>query len=333
MLLSLGLAACSANAPPAGEAPRATPEVQASAPLSATAPAPAPRPDPREAALSAAMVQLLEQEHLLRKPIDDELSRTAFATYLDRLDSSKMFLLRKDREALARFSDKIDDELRSGSLELAHEGSRIFVSRVEVVEKLVAELLSAPFDHSDEEWIELDPKKVEVATTEDELRDRWRRRLELEVLQRTAQMEARLAGDKTHDGHAKGSGAGKGGTGKGGAGKASGAGKGSGARPTKGDGQGTKGATRGSADDAEDGDDTAPMPLAKIPATPEARDVKARADLAKTYAARFTRLRHPGPFDPASELVNAASAMTTSRSPRSFPAARAGGRAGWLRAT
>src|SRR5262249_33835996 len=146
--------------------------------------APLPPPDPREAMLSAAMVELLEHQHLLRKRINDELSRTAFATYLDRLDPGKMFLLRKDRDQLAKYSDKIDDELRSGSLDLAHDGSRIFVSRVEAVEKLVAELLAAPFNHTDEEWLELDPKKVDVATTEQDLRDRWRRRLEYEVLER-----------------------------------------------------------------------------------------------------------------------------------------------------
>ena len=50
------------------------------------------------------MVELLEHQHLLRKRIDDDLSRTAFATYLDRLDSNKMFLLRKDRDALLLFA-------------------------------------------------------------------------------------------------------------------------------------------------------------------------------------------------------------------------------------
>jgi carboxyl-terminal processing protease len=289
-----------------------------SAPQSTTAAARVPPPDPREAVLSAAIVQLLEKEHLLRKPIDDDLSRTAFATYLDRLDSSKMFLLRKDRDALARFSDKIDDELRSGSLELAHEGTRIFVARVEFVEKLVAELLAAPFDHSDEEWIELDPKKVEVAATEDELRGRWRRRLELEVLQRVAQMEARLAADKDHASAGK-AGAGKTGAGKAGAGKGSSAGKGGTAKATT-DGSRTskamtdeakaaKDATGADAsapgDTGDEADDTTATPLSKIPATPEARDAKARTDLAKTYAARFARLRHPGPFDSASDLVNA----------------------------
>jgi carboxyl-terminal processing protease len=266
---------------------------------------------------------LLQHEHLLRKPIDDELSRTAFETYLDRLDGSKMFLLRKDRDSLGKYADKIDDELRSGNLELAHDGSRIYVSRVEVVEKLVAELLAAPFNHDDEEWIELDPKKVEVATTEQELRDRWRRRLELEVLERVAGMEARLAAadDRAH-----------GKPGKPGAKVSDAPTARPGAKPAAKDlkagaksdtttkAPGVKGpkapgpnAPNGkipegkpdSERDSETDDDAPRVPLASIPATPEARDAKARTDLAKTYAARFTRLRHPGPFDAASELINA----------------------------
>lgn len=306
------------------------PEVQAAGASEADAPAAAvPAPDPREALLSAAMVELLERQHLLRKHIDDELSRTAFATYLDRLDSSKMFLLRKDREALTRYTDKIDDELRSGSLDLAHDGSRIFVARVAVVEKVVAELLAAPFNHSDEEFIELDPKKVEVATTDDELRDRWRRRLELEVMQRVSQMEARLAADKEKE--AAKDAAGKDAAGKDGA--RPGAGKGAVKKagktgaPVGAHGVGDRSALKDAVarpddtrpsdkpgdrperpdrnDDGDDADDAPAVPLATIPPTPEGRDAKARADLAKSYSARFTRLRHPGPFDAASDLINA----------------------------
>lgn len=318
VVLSLVFAGCSAKAPASGESRPAAPEVKA-APAAPAEPASAL--DPREATLSAAVVLLLEHEHLLRKPIDDELSRTAYDTYLDRLDVGKMFLLRKDRDALARYIDKIDDELRSGSLDLAHDGERIFESRVAVVEKLVAELLSAPMNHDDEEWIELDPKKVEVATTEQELRDRWRRRLELEVMERVGQMEARLAADEAM--HKVGQAApGKANAGKPGAkpgkagdlrrktadarrtrGPAPVAGVGSGARASD-DDRGRAPDPKDSEHDA-DGDDEPRTPLAQIPPTPEGRDAKARADLAKTYAARFTRLRHPGPFDPASELVNA----------------------------
>jgi carboxyl-terminal processing protease len=249
----------------------------ASVPPAQNAPAPnatvtVPPPDPREAALSKVVLELFEEDHLLHKKIDDDTSRTAFATYIDRLDGGKMFLLKADRDALDRYVDKIDDELRSGSLDLAHDGAKIFAARVGVVDKLVTELLASPLNHTDEEWVELDPKKVQVAETEQQLRDRWRQRLELEVLERVAQMEARLDAE---------------------------------AEKAKAKAKGKKPTGSGSAADPKDDEEKSTIPLAQIPATHDLREAKARADLAKSYAGRFARLRTPAPLDAAADLVNA----------------------------
>lgn len=229
--------------------------------------------DPREAMLARATVELLEREHLLHKRVDDELSRVAFGTYLDRLDSSKMFLLKADRDALAKYADKIDDELRGGSLELGHEGERLLIKRVAMVQAWVARLLASPLDHSNQEYVELDPKKTPVAAAEAELQDRWRRRLELEVLDRVAQMQARLEPPKAEKTP----------------------------HPAAGPGR-PKDKT------SKEGEDSGGMPLADIPKTPEGREAKARADLAKSYAARFTRMSHPGKGDAAADLINAVTA-------------------------
>jgi carboxyl-terminal processing protease len=194
-LLVLALIACSSKTQVSKEAPRATPDVATASAATLPGGPPAatvPPPDPREAALAATVVRLLEHGHLLRKAIDDDVSRLAFENYLDRIDGGKMFLLRADRDALAPHADKIDDQLRAGNLELAHEGAKIYAARVALVDGFVSALLAAPLDHSDEEWLELDPEKVEPAATEQELRERWRRRLEVEVLERVSQMEARL---------------------------------------------------------------------------------------------------------------------------------------------
>lgn len=205
LILAVG---CSSKAPPSTSeaALRTSPSTMTAStsplvsPPGATATA-TRSPDPREAALAEAIVHLLEREHLLRKKLTDDVSREAFENFLTRLDASKMFLLKADRDALARHADQIDDELHDGSLELAHEGARRYAARIPVVEQMVAGLLAAPFDHTDEEWIEVDPEKFSFAATEDELRDRWRRRLELEVLDRVASMEARLdpKRSKNHD--------------------------------------------------------------------------------------------------------------------------------------
>ena len=208
------------------------------------------------------MLQLLEHEHLLGKTIDDTLSREAFDTYLDRLDGAKLFLLKADRDQLARYRDQIDDELHSGRLDLAHDGQKIYLERVSEVDKIVQALLDAPMNHDDDEYIELDAKKLAAPASDDELKDRWRKRLELEVMERVSSMEHRLE----HAGSAAGSAAGS---------------------------------------DADHSMADPSMPISDIPTTPDGREAKARADLEKSYAAKFKRLREPGPLDAASELINA----------------------------
>ncbi len=237
-------------------------------------------PDPREAALAATISHLLEGEHLLRKSIDDSVSRAAFDTYVDRLDPTKLFLLRSDRDALARHADKIDDEMKAGSLDLAHDGARIYAVRVAVVDKLVQELLTKSFDHTDEEFIELDPKKIEPAASEADLRDRWRRRLELEVMERVAIMEARLVAANKPTPPAAGSGS-------------------------------SQGAVKPNSDApaVDDDDDDKHTMVKDIPTTAETRDQKARGDLAKQYSGRFARLRQPAPLDAASDLINAVASV------------------------
>ncbi len=281
LVLTLALAACSGSSPASKDSPRGAPEAMAAPMVMAQPAGPAvPPPDPREAALSKVTLRLLQEQHLLHKTIDDRVSRTAFEAYLKALDGGKMFLLTPDREKLERYADQIDDELRAGQLALAHAGATVFAERVVVVDKLVAQLLAAPLDHSNEEVYEIDPDKVALAATEDALRDRWRQRLELEVLERVAQMEARLDNkDKPARGAATGKGAPK---------------------AVK---QGPPTTPPAAADD--DDDDRGAVPLAQIPATAEGREEKARTDIAKTYASRFARLRTPGALDAAADLVNA----------------------------
>lgn len=281
----LALAGCSSKTPPSpgAEAPRAT----ATTPAPATADDPtaaAPAPDPREAALSSIVLRLFEQQHLLHKKIDDGVSRIAFANYVKQLDVGKMFLLAGHRATLDRYVDQIDDELRSGSLDLAHAGQALFVARVAVVDKLVGELLAKPMDFTNEEYIELDFDKVEPVKTEDELRDRWRRRLELEVLERIGGMETRLEAEaKAKQLEAQ---------------KPK---PGAKAKP----GTAGKDAPPKAPGDPDAEAEEKALPIAQIPATPEAREAKARDDLAKSYAGRFARLRSPAPLEAAAELVNA----------------------------
>jgi carboxyl-terminal processing protease len=291
-LVLLALISCSPKAPGSTESKSAAKDVGLAPSSSPVAAAEAlPAPDPREKALSATVLQLLEDEHLLRKKINDDVSRQAFDAYVEELDAGKMFLLATDRDALAKYADKIDDQLRAGSLEIAHEGIKAYVMRVAVVEKLVAELLEKPMDFSNEEYIEIDSEKVQLAANEGELRDRWRRRLELEVLERVASMEARLKAETE--------------------------------KKAKQDKAAKDPKNAKDDEDAKDEDEVSTTPIAQIPTTPEAREVKARGELAKAYAGRFARLKTPGQLDAASKLINAVASVLDPHSTYLPPADKA----------
>lgn len=265
LLTLIAASACNAKSSSPGEQPRQAQVARAPDIVAAAQPAAATPSDPREATLSETVLQLLEREHLLHKKIDDSVSQEAFKQYLDRLDAGKLFLLQSDRKALGKYADQIDDELRAGNLVLAHEGEKIFEQRVEQVSKMVADILAKPMNHDDDETVELDPKKVQPPATEDELRDRWRKKLELEVLERVGTMEDRLAAEAKAKSDPK--------------------------KKTE----------------AKKSDDRS-LPLASIPKTFAEQEAKARADLAKSYASRFARLREPGKLDAAADLVNAVTA-------------------------
>src|SRR5690606_191880 len=125
------------------------------------------------------------------------------------------------------------------------------------------------------------------------LEERWRRRLELEVLERVASMEARLEAEAAKaKAKAEAAKAGK---------------KGAKAKDKKAAEPASDAPSLVDAGDEEDEDRSAP-PVAQIPRTPEGREEKARTDLAKTYSGRFARMKTPSQLDAAADLVNAVSA-------------------------
>ena len=145
--------------------------------------------------LSYLIGERLETSHFTHKIIDDTVSEAAFGLYLKQLDFQKTVLLKQEVEKLRRYSRLIDDEIKSGRLELAETGSAILAARVSVVYEMVKEILSGDFDFSTKESIETDAEKLDYCRTDAELRERWRKILKYQVLNQylTQQDEERAA--------------------------------------------------------------------------------------------------------------------------------------------
>lgn len=228
--------------------------------------------DAREANLAQALASLLPNQHLRQLPMDDTLSTEAFKAYLETLDGGKVLFLASHVEQLGNYRERMDDQMKSGDLVLARKGAKLLVDRRQVVAALVADILTKPFDFTKKESLETDVDKRSYLTSEAELRERWRKILKLQALERISRMgEIRKA---LLEAKAKGK------------------------APTEDEvnlGPGETPESVAAIDKA----------LAKYPEKFEDREKKVREELASTFAGRFKRLSTLSPLDPAERFINA----------------------------
>lgn len=138
----------------------------------------------------ALMVRgIVSSQHLTRHELDDEISERSLVTFIDRLDPMKLYFLQEDVDAFESKKTEIDDMLKSGELQFAHDVFLKYMSRMEESITVVHHLIDAKHDFTVEEYINTDWDNLEFAKTREELTERWRKRIKYNFLV--------LKGDKT----------------------------------------------------------------------------------------------------------------------------------------
>ncbi len=127
---------------------------------------------------------MLEQGHYSPKKIDDNFSKEIFTEYLKRLDPSKRILLEKDISKLRKHETMIDDEIHGASLDFFNSSEEIYKNRITETEEIYKQIIEKPFDFNKDETVELDPDKLGFASNDSERKDRWRKYLKLQTLER-----------------------------------------------------------------------------------------------------------------------------------------------------
>ena len=134
--------------------------------------------------LGHMLQQQLSGKHYSQKPIDDNLSKTAFDLYLKQLDFQKRFLWQEDADKLTEFKTKIDDSIRRGRLDLPLAGREILNHRIHQVQDVVAQLLQDKIDPTVKESIETDSDKMNYVNSLQEQHERWRKIIKAQILNR-----------------------------------------------------------------------------------------------------------------------------------------------------
>jgi carboxyl-terminal processing protease len=128
--------------------------------------------------------RLLEEGHYTRQPLNDEMSRKFFKSYLELLDFSHLFFTQQDVDTLtAKYGTSIDDDVLLGNLKPAYEIYDLYQKRVDDRVAKIKELLKQPVDFNSEATIDLTRQKAPWPKDAADADQLWRGRISSELLQ------------------------------------------------------------------------------------------------------------------------------------------------------
>lgn len=142
----------------------------------------------RNQILMDMLMTALNEAHYSPLKVDDSFSEKAYNLYLERLDASKKFLLQEDVDALAKYRKNIDDEINNSSFEFYNLSYDIISKRIKEKQEWSREILSKPFDYNVDEDYETDGKKLKYATSQQELKNEWKKMLKYQTISRLDEM-------------------------------------------------------------------------------------------------------------------------------------------------
>jgi len=131
----------------------------------------------------ARIVSQLMDQHLSNRKLNDAISERALDMYLKNLDPQKVYFLKSDvDEFKQKWSTELDDMLKAGNYTAAFEIFDRFKQRIGERVELANRLIDEDHDYSVDEEMVTDRDLIDYAETEDEIEDRWRKRIKYNLL-------------------------------------------------------------------------------------------------------------------------------------------------------
>lgn len=142
-----------------------------------------PNPD-KETAQIKAIMESLKMLHYQPQELTDDFSKKVFENYLSTVDGNKRFLTASEYAQLSRYETLLDDQIKSASFEFFEQARGLVSHGIQRVDLWYKEILSTPVDLEQKEQLEFSAEKLNHAADEAQLKDRWRKLLTYEVIDR-----------------------------------------------------------------------------------------------------------------------------------------------------
>lgn len=140
----------------------------------------APRAD--DQATARLVAGMIERLHISKHPIDDAISSKLLDRYIKSLDSQKLYFSKSQIESFEGYRDQLDDMVKVGNVGFAYQVFDEYLAQLNKRMEMAHQLIDVPHDFTVKEDMYIDADDVDWAATEEELQDRWRKRVKFEML-------------------------------------------------------------------------------------------------------------------------------------------------------
>lgn len=135
-----------------------------------------------ESTTAKLVSEMISKFHINQQSIDDRVSQMLLKRLLKDFDPQKLYFLKGDVDELMRYKEALDDYIRVGNVDFAHQFFALYLKRLDERIAAAHKLIDLPQDFTVDEVMITDGDQVPWAATGEELNERWRKRIKFDLL-------------------------------------------------------------------------------------------------------------------------------------------------------
>ena len=140
------------------------------------------QPKAKDRQVARIVSSLMSREHLSKRKLNDEIARRALKAFMRRLDPAKIYFTAQDHAEFKKEADQIDDWFKQGDIKFGYKVTKRYLKRVTERQPLIHQLIDRKPDFSKNEFIVRDPEKETFAGGEENIRERFRKRIKYQLM-------------------------------------------------------------------------------------------------------------------------------------------------------
>ncbi|MEZ6132612.1 MAG: carboxy terminal-processing peptidase [Planctomycetaceae bacterium] len=135
-----------------------------------------------DGATARLVADMVSSRHINHPAIDDDIAARLLERYVKVWDPQKLYFLQSDIELFRASANVLDDQIRAGDVRFASSVFDRYLLRMGERRTMIGQLIDLEHDFTVNEDMVLDPDDLDWAKSEEELAERWRKRIKFDLL-------------------------------------------------------------------------------------------------------------------------------------------------------